>query len=76
MNKPVELTELDKKLREMAMLNWPQFVALVGKDAITSAKACLLRQKKQSYPQISIKLGITESQAKYACTKCDEKNVG
>jgi hypothetical protein len=60
----------------MALLNWHQFAALVGKDAITSAKACLLRQKRQSYPQISIKLGITESQAKYACSKCDDKNTG
>lgn len=72
----VEMTELDQKLREIAMLNWSQFVDLVGRDAITSAKACLLRKRKMSYPQISIKLSITESQAKYACTKCDDKNSG
>ena len=60
-----QLTELDQKLREIALLNWSQFVSLVGRDAITSAKACLLRQKKQSHSQISIKLDITEAQARY-----------
>jgi hypothetical protein len=67
-------TELDKKLLEIAMKNWPQFVALIGSDAITSAKVCLLRQNKSSYGEISIKLGITEHQARYGCVKCDVKD--
>lgn len=69
----VKLTELDHKLREMALTNWSQFVQFVGKDAITSAKVCLLRQKQQSYQQISIKLSISEKQARYACDKCKGK---
>lgn len=69
-----KLTELDRKLQEMALTNWPQFVATVGADAIVSAKACLLRQKSYSYGEISIKLGITEHQARYSCTKCEGKN--
>jgi hypothetical protein len=67
------LTELDHKLREMALTNWAQFVQFIGKDAITSAKVCLLRQRQQSYQQISIKLSISEKQARYACDKCKTK---
>lgn len=64
------MTELDKKLQEMALLNWSQFVQVIGQDAIVAAKVCLLRQDKRSYGEISNKLGITENQARYACTKC------
>lgn len=66
-------TDLDKKLQEIALLNWPQFVALIGAEAVTSAKVCLLRQNKSSYGEISIKLGVTEKQARYACNKCEDK---
>lgn len=67
------LTELDHKLREMALHNWAQFVQFIGRDAITSAKVCLLRQRQQSYQQISKKLNISEMQTRYACDKCKEK---
>lgn len=70
--KQESMTELDKKLQEMALLNWQQFVQMVGPSAIVSAKVCLLRQKQNSYGEISIKLGITESQARYSCSKCDQ----
>lgn len=65
------MTELDKKLQEMALTNWPQFVQMIGADAVVTAKICLLRQKKASYGEISIKLGVTENQARYGCSKCD-----
>lgn len=68
---PNRLTELDKKLQEMALTNWPQFVAMIGNDAIIAAKTCLLRQAGNSYGEISLRLGITERQAGYACTKCE-----
>lgn len=67
------MTELDKKLQEMAILNWPQFVQMIGLDALTAAKVCLLRQDKKSYGEISYKLGITEHQARYNCTKCEKE---
>jgi predicted transcriptional regulator len=70
MNKP--MTELDKKLQEMAIMNWPQFVQMVGLDAITAAKVCLLRKNDKSYGEISNKLGITEHQARYSCQKCEK----
>jgi len=54
----------------MAVNNWPQFVALIGSDAVVTAKVCLLRQKKSSYGEIAIKLNITERQARYGCDKC------
>jgi hypothetical protein len=66
------MTELDKKLQEMALLNWSQFVHLLGEDAINAAKVCLLRQAKASYGEIGIKLGLTEKQVRTRCVKCDE----
>jgi hypothetical protein len=71
MNPP--LTDLDLKLIEMATKNWPQFVSLIGEDAITAAKICLLRQDKKSYGQIQTRLGLTKNQVEYGCTKCDDK---
>ena len=64
------MTDLDKKLQEMALLNWHQFVALIGEDSITIAKVCLLRRDKRSYGEIEQKLGITYDQARYGCNKC------
>lgn len=69
----VPLTELDKRLQEMAAKNWGQFVELVGEDAIIAAKICLLRQDNKSYGEISVKLGITEKRARYWCNTCEVK---
>jgi predicted transcriptional regulator len=68
------LTDLDKTLQEMAAANWPQFVAMVGPEAIIAAKVCLLRQAGKSYGEIAVRLGVTERQAGYACTKCEVKD--
>ena len=65
------MTDLDKKLQEIALMNWKQFVALVGEDALISAKICLLRRDKKSYGEIQNKLGITKNQAEYGCGKCE-----
>ncbi|SHK92771.1 hypothetical protein SAMN05444266_101615 [Chitinophaga jiangningensis] len=65
------MTDLDKKLQEMAMTNWEQFVHLIGEDALTAAKVCLLRQNNASYGKISQKLGITEKQVRGRCDKCN-----
>jgi hypothetical protein len=67
------MTELDKRIQEIAALNWNQFVSLIGEDAITKAKICLLRQNNKSYGEISNKLGITERQARYGCSNCTQK---
>lgn len=69
----MRMTELDKKLQEIALVNWEQFVHLVGQEAITSAKICLLRQNNASYGEIENRLGITTNQARYGCYKCEEK---
>lgn len=78
------MTELDKKILEIANKNWPQFVKLVGEDSITSAKICLLRKEKKSYGEILIRLNratsndpnskdkITKHKIEYACKKCDD----
>jgi hypothetical protein len=67
------MTELDKKLQEIAIKNWPQFVQLVGEDTLRSAKICLLRQNKLSYGQIQTRLGLTKAQVEYSCGKCEVK---
>lgn len=68
------LTDLDKRLQEMALLNWKQFVALVGEGCIMSAKICLLRQHNRSLGEISQKLSITYRQSEYGCKKCEEED--
>jgi len=64
------MTDLDKKLQEMALLNWHQFVALIGEDSVTIAKICLLRRDKRSYEAIKRKLDVTYDTARYHCSKC------
>lgn len=73
MSQPQKMTDLDKKLQEMALLNWSQFVQMIGSDALTRAKVCLLRQNNNTYGQISQKLSITFDQVRYACNNCDTK---
>lgn len=70
-----ELTDLDKRLQEMASKNWEQFVALIGEDAVIAAKICMLRHEKKSYGEISMKLGVTEKRARYWCGECEMPKV-
>ncbi len=65
------MTELDKKLQEIACKNWPQFVALIGGEALIGAKTCLLRSKNKSYGAIAMQLQISRDKARYGCEKCD-----
>lgn len=65
------MTDLDKKLQEIASKNWEQFVFLLGEDTILSAKICLLRQNKMSYGQIQAKLKLPKHKVEYACNKCE-----
>lgn len=67
-----KMTQLDQKLREMALVNWEQFVALIGEDAILRAKMCMMRQNGASYGQICLKLGVKEGAVRYNCTKCQQ----
>lgn len=64
------MTELDKELQQIALLNWQQFVQLVGEDAITAAKICMLRKQEYSYGEIAIKLKVNRDKASYECRKC------
>jgi hypothetical protein len=69
------LTELDKRLIQIAISNPPKFMSLLGDDSVIAAKTCLLRQDKKSYGQIAQSLKITYKKARYACNGCDDKNV-
>lgn len=65
------MTDLDKKLIEIVVLNPKQFIALIGEDAWKRAKICLLRRDGKSYGEIANKLSIAEHQARYGCNVCD-----
>ncbi|HRO18613.1 MAG TPA: hypothetical protein PLU07_10505 [Ferruginibacter sp.] len=62
-------TPLDAQLRELALTDWDAFVQLLGEDAITKAKVCLLLNKGQSYNQVANKLQITKHQVEYMCNR-------
>lgn len=69
-----QMTELDKRLQRIAGKNWFEFVELIGEDAITFAKICLLRQNGNSYGQIRARLALKKHIVEYACGKCDLPN--
>ena len=64
-------TDLDKELQQLALVDWPTFVDLIGEENITAAKVCVLKQRGKSLNQISTKLRITHSQTRTRCNKCD-----
>lgn len=64
------MTELDRKLQEIAAKDWEQFVKLLGEKKLIAAKVCYLRRAGNSYGKISLKLKITERQAEHACLNC------
>lgn len=64
------MTELDKKLQEIALLNWHQFVELVGEDSILVAKICLLRRRQKTHGEIINKLNISAKKARWWCQQC------
>lgn len=62
-------SELDDKLKKLAIDDWEQFVAIMGEDSLVVAKMRLLKKEGKSYRQISLKLSVTESQVRYATKK-------
>jgi hypothetical protein len=65
------MTDLDRKLIEIAQKNPAQFIALIGEEGWLAAKVCLLRRSENSYGEIAYKLSLTREQARYACNKCE-----
>lgn len=51
-----QLTELEKQIINIAVMNPSQFIELIGEDALLRMKACLLRRSGNTYGQISTKL--------------------
>ena len=70
-----ELTELDKRVLEIAITNPAIFVEMLGKETMDRLKVCLLRGDGKSYGAISQRLSITVRQAEYGCGKCEVKNA-
>jgi hypothetical protein len=69
-------TELDRELQQLALIDWPTFVNLVGEENITAAKVCILKNRGKSHNQISNKLSITKSQSETRCKKCPNFSEG
>lgn len=65
------MTDLDKQLQKIALMNWKQFVSVIGEDAIKRAKVCLLRQEGNKYDYICKVLDLSKNQVQYACGTCD-----
>lgn len=51
-----KLTDLDKQIINIAVMNPSQFIDMIGEDTLLRMKACLLRQNGNTYGQISTKL--------------------
>ncbi|HRA42326.1 MAG TPA: hypothetical protein PLV31_01385, partial [Gammaproteobacteria bacterium] len=67
------MTDLDKQLQQMALMNWRQFASIMGADAIKRAKICLLRQQGNKYDYICKVLDLSKNQVQYACTSCEKE---
>ena len=76
MNLDKYYSELDKDLQRLASIDWPAFADLVGEEALTAAKVCLLKSRGKSLIQISNKLIITKSQVETRCKKCPNLSDG
>lgn len=64
-------TEIDNKLRDLALTDWATFVKFMGDDAYTAMKICLMRKDAASYGMIQIKLNVSRAQARYASKRED-----
>lgn len=67
-------TELDAQLQQLAMVDWPAFVLLIGEENITSAKVCLLKSRGKSTAQIAQKFKKSKGWAQHIneskCKRC------
>lgn len=64
-------TDLDMDLQQLAAVDWPAFVTLLGTDAVLAAKVCLLKNRGKSQQQISMKLNISLRKSQVNCEKCE-----
>lgn len=63
-------TDLDRDLQQLAAVDWPTFVQLVGEEAVVAAKICILKSRGKSQHQIANRLNITRSKAQRNCQTC------
>lgn len=66
-------TPLDKDLQQLAVMDWPLFVQLIGEECIKSAKICILKQRGKSHQQIAISLNSTKGTVRYRAENCECK---
>lgn len=67
-----DLEELDKKLHELALLDFALFCKLAGVDKM-QAFVCFELKRGKSYRQIGIKLSIGKNVVYAVAKKCPEK---
>lgn len=61
------MTDLDKKIKELAISDWEKFMQVAGTDFLITFKARILRSEGKSWQQISMKLEISPRQARVCC---------
>lgn len=69
-NQDKYFTDLDKDLQQLAAVDWPAFVELIGEESVISAKICVLKSRGKSQNQIALRLNITRSKAQRNCQTC------
>ena len=70
-----ELNQIDRKLQEMALLNFEVFCHLAGVDK-TQAVVCFEIQKGRSIRQVGIKLKLSKSTVHVIAKKCPKTQDG
>ncbi len=65
-----EINTLEGELQSLAVENWPEFIRLIGDEAVTIAKVCTLKKKGKSIGQIANRLNIPKSTAHDKCKRC------
>lgn len=68
------MTELDQRLQEIAINDWPRFQSLVGGESLMAAKICLLKSENKSFGEIMQRLNITIMKARWQSDKCNCKD--
>lgn len=63
------MNEIEQRLQTIAIRDWAEFLAILGKKNLIKAKVSLLRKEGKSWAQIANKLDITTAQARNACSK-------
>ena len=64
-----QMSPLDRRLQELALLNWELFCTYTGVN-IQQAQVCLLRSQGRSLGQIAVKLSLKKRAVQRIAERC------